>query len=95
MTLLFAFLIGLFAREEFMLALLTHQRDMLKTERFFNTIFPIPYRRRVLLILPIYVLTVLDVWRMVRAESHDLESCSRRLPSYQVGHRTPGLKAKS
>ena len=37
MTLLFAFLIGLFAREEFMLALLTHQRDMLKTERFFNT----------------------------------------------------------
>ena len=43
MTLLFAFRIGLFAREEFMLALLTHQRDMLKPRgvltRFGNASF--------------------------------------------------------
>ena len=37
MTLLFAFLIGLFAGEGFMLARLTRQRDMLKIEGIFNT----------------------------------------------------------
>ena len=40
------------------------------------------------------LLTVLHVWRMVRAESHDLDSCSRRAPPIMWEIERPGTQSR-
>ena len=40
------------------------------------------------------LLTVLHAWRMVRAESHDLDSCSRRAPPIMWEIERPGTQSR-